>query len=573
MKTFNHIIMKLSCIIAVLFLAAGCQQQSRELIGIMILTDKETFNPILEPDVTGNISMLGIYSNGKNKEITDGEVVYKAETKLASGDVNVIRLEGNKIIPVEGGMARIMAVVLKDGKTYKAEKDIVVRPFYHDYHQTLVLKIFNLRHPDVDPEYICTFEETLEIIRKTDNLTREIPKILYLQGWQQGGFDMLFPAWNIVDPRLKRDQDESALESLRWLMREAKKYNTIVSLHIDMVQARVNSPLWDEYVKKDIVGRDEDGKIILHERFPGEMNFNHISYTREWEEGLAQKRIDGLIEMVPELVDAHTVHMDNLITYWKAENRPLSPWHARPDYGGIDMYKETETIRKIFKYWRAREIDLTGEGILWAHPPGEGFYGLQGYSWWGRGTEHSMQVPERLSARGASARAESGDVKMSDYRVGSSMHGARIWIKDKENMTGLLEQFCAMTLPYYYLSRHERIALIDETLYYSDGLVAGEVNGRRTIRKGDYVLVEDDNVFVEAKWKEKEIIAYSKQGYSNKQWVMPKSWEGVKGLDLYEISIDGLELIESGKKIENGRLELSLDKDQAVSIVPIGSVM
>ena len=570
MKSIKHILMKLSCITAVLFLAAACQQQSGELTGIKILTDKETFNPLLEPDVSGNISVLGIYSNGKNEVITDGDIVFDTETKLASGDVEVIQLGGNRIIPGEGGIGTIRAVLIRDGKTLMDEKDIVVRPFYHDYHQTLVLKIFSLRHPDIDSEYICTFEETLDIIRKTDILTREIPKILYLQGWQEGGFDMLFPAWNIVDPRLKRDEDETALESLRWLMREAKKYNTTVSLHIDMVQARVNSPLWDEYVEKDIVGRDEDGNIILHERFEGETNFNHISYTREWEEGLAQKRIDGLIEMVPELLDAHTVHMDNLITYWKAENRPLSPWHALPENGGIDMYKETETIREIFRYWRERGIDLTGEGILWAHPPGEGYYGLQGYSWWGRGTAHTMQVPERLSARGASARGEGGDVEMSDYRVGSSIHGARIWIKDKENMSGFKEQFCTMTLPYYYLSRHERMALIGEKVYYSDGLVAGEVDGRKTIRKGDYVLVEDDNVFVEAKWKEKEIIAYSREGYSNKQWVMPESWEGVKSVDLYEISINGPEPVGTDMKIENGRLELSLDKDQAVSIVPNG---
>ncbi len=65
---------------------------------------------------------------------------------------------------------------------------------------------------------------------------------------------------------------------------------------------------------------------------------------------------------------------------------------------------------------------------------------------------------------------------------------------------------------------------------------------------------------MEAKWKEKEIIAYSKEGYSNKQWVMPESWEGVKSVDLYEISIDGLALFESGRKIENGRLELSLTR-------------
>ena len=380
--------------IALLLLIFGCRREPRALIGIQIITDKETFNPLLEPDVSGRISVLGIYSKGKNEKITDGKIVFKTETKLASGDVEVIRLEGNKIIPMEGGIGTIEAVVIKDGKTFKDEKHIVVRPFYHDYHQTLVLKIFNLRHPDVDSGYICTFEETLEIVRKTDNLTREIPKILYLQGWQQGGFDMLFPAWNMVDPRLKRDEDETALESLRWLIREAKKYNTIVSLHIDMVQARVNSPLWDEYVEKDIVARDEEGKIILIERFEGEINFSEISYTREWEEGLGQKRIDGLIEMVPELVDAHTVHIDNFRTYRKNENRPLSPWHAKPENGGIDMYKETETARKIFKYWRDKGIDVTGEGILWAHPPGEGFYGLQGYSWWGRGTGHSMQVPE-----------------------------------------------------------------------------------------------------------------------------------------------------------------------------------
>ena len=29
----------------------------------------------------------------------------------------------------------------------------------------------------------------------------------------------------------------------------------------------------------------------------------------------------------------------------------------------------------------------------------------------------------------------------------------------------------------------------------------------KTIKKGDYMLVEDDDVFVEANWKEKEIIA------------------------------------------------------------------
>ena len=193
---------KLFYYITLLLLIIGCQKKPQELIGIKIITDKETFNPLLEPDVTGNISILGIYSAGENKKITDGEIVLHAKTKLASGDVEVIRLEGNKIIPVEGGIGTIEVVVIKDGKTFKDEKDIVVRPFYREYHRTLVLKIWNLSRENEVPD--CTFEETLEVIRKTDNLTRGIPKIIYLEGWQEGGFDNLFPAWNMADPRLKR---------------------------------------------------------------------------------------------------------------------------------------------------------------------------------------------------------------------------------------------------------------------------------------------------------------------------------------------------------------------------------
>ena len=83
--------------------------------------------------------------------------------------------------------------------------------------------------------------------------------------------------------------------------------------------------------------------------------------------------------MVPELKEGHTIHIDAFMAYWQPENRPLSPWHAKPENGGIDMYKEVETQRKIFKYWREKGFDVTGEGIFWAHPAGEGFVGFATY--------------------------------------------------------------------------------------------------------------------------------------------------------------------------------------------------
>jgi len=565
----------------VFLLFFGCQQSPKQLVDIILDISQETFNPLLEPDTTGFISVVGIYSDGTNKIINDGEIKLSAKTKIVSGNVEVIKIEGNKLIPNEGGVATIQAVVIKDGKTFREEKDVVVRPFYRDYHQILVLKLFMgmdgervkprkrdlVFNRDGDPSRICTFAEALEVIKKTDNLTCGIPKIIYLVGWQKGGHDHLYPAWNIVNPKLKREEDSTALESLRWLIREAQQYHTTVSLHINMVDCFKDSPLWDEYVRRDIVSRDVNGELLPAWEAIKNHQCYHLSYTREWAEGLTQKRIDGLIEMIPELKDGHTIHVDVFIAKWVPDHhRPLSPWHAKPENGGIDMYREVETQRKIFKYWRDKGFDVTGEGILWAHPPGEGFYGLQPMAWWyPSGIEHQMRIPERLTARGRTSRGNQGD-----YRFSSSMHGEEIYLQDKETLPGFLDMFCNTTLPWYYLSQHERISFTNEVLYYSEGIKAGEEDGVKIIRKGDYVLRENNNLFVEAKWKEKEIIAYSENGYKDKYWQLPDSWEDVKRINIYRITMKGKELIEASKDIESGKLKLSLNKGEAVSIIPLG---
>ena len=545
------------------------------LASIAINVDRDTLNPLLEPELCASLSVWAHYTDRPSEELALEALVLGTETKLASGDVDVIRLEGNRVIGLEGGLATIQAVLLQDGKTYTAEKDIVVRPFYHEYHKMLVMKIFSIHPHNWEGEPTATFEETLEIIRKTDHLTRGIPKLLNLQGYQEGGFDKCFPAWLPVDPRLKRDADPDALTSLRWLIREARKYNTLVSLHIDMTQAHEHSPLWEEYVEKDVVARDENGDLLYTDSGWG--GWYHTSYTREWDEGLAQRRIDHLIEMIPELAETHTIHIDNFSMYDSGNKRPLSPWHAKPENGGIDMYKETETARKIFKYWRSKGFDVTGEGILWAHPPGEGFYGLQPYSHWGRNGPNgklAMDTPERLSARGGISRdPEDWDIRPGDFRFGSSMHGQFIFMRDKENLTDFSKRFCTMTLPYLYLSQHERVAMVNEVLYYSDGLIAGEFDGKKIIRKGDYILVEDNNVFVETVWREREIIAYSEKGYANKTWMLPESWEETESVDIYRITLEGPEAIASDIKVKGRQLELSLSQGDAVSIVPYGNAV
>jgi hypothetical protein len=71
----------------------------------------------------------------------------------------------------------------------------------------------------------------------------------------------------------------------------------------------------------------------------------------------------------------HTIRIDVFIAQ-RDGGKPISPWHAKPENGGLTPDQYVETQRKTFKYWRERGFEVTGEGIFWAHPPGEGFTGL-----------------------------------------------------------------------------------------------------------------------------------------------------------------------------------------------------
>ena len=139
-------------------------------------------------------------------------------------------------------------------------------------------------------------------------------------------------------------------------------------------------------------------------------------------------------------------------------------------------------------------------------------------------------------------------------------------------MPDFLGMFCRTTLPWYYLSRLERQKFENNALYYSDGVVARTENGKRIIRKGEFVLREDDHLFVPALWTEtKEIIASSGPGYKDKAWQLPADWRDVKSVDLYRITSEDCVPFKPGVAVTDAKLVLSLGRDEALSIVPAGA--
>lgn len=565
-------------VMAVLAIMTTSQAAERSSDRLAISVSPKVLKSGTQPNVTGTMTLKAIDSSGAEHIVPISEAVITIKTKDASGGVAVAVVKNGKVIPKEGGVASIEAVVTRNGRELKAATDVVVTPFYRDYHQTLVLKLFMGMEGDpverlqTTPMFqkphdvLCTFEEALEVIRKTDNLTRGIPKIIYLVGWQKGGHDHGYPAWSDVNPRLKRPQDATALDSLRWLIREGRKHNTTVSLHINMTDAYEQSPLWSEYVAKDCLAKDESGKLYSRGiQMKGEPMYT-VVYPKEWAAGLAQRRIDRLIEMVPELKEGHTIHIDVFIAQDEG-GKPLSPWHAKPENGGLSPEKYVETQRQIFHYWRDRGFDVTGEGIFWAHPPGEGFTGLQAMSWWYFcDTRYQLRIPESLMARGRTDRGGDGD-----FRFGSSMHGEEIWMENKESMPGFLGMFCRTTLPWYYLGRLDRLKVEADAVHYSGGVVAGTEDGKKVIRKGQFLLRENDNLFVPALWNSKEIVAYSRQGYTDRSWRLPEEWTSVQHVAVHDITLQGLASNTTTIPVIDGKIRLTLKAEQAISIVPATS--
>ncbi len=444
-------------------------------------------------------------------------------------------------------------------------------PQKHQYHQTLTMKLFmsqalfdgKLKRKDNGKsEVFLNYEQALEVIRKIDNLTLGIPKIIYLVGWQYNGHDSKYPAWFEGNERLKRPSDASSLESLKWLMTEASKYHTTVSLHINMFDAYEDSPLWDEYLKNDIIARNSDGTLRACE-------WGHpISYAQEWKTGYAQKRIDRLCELLP-LQKAGTIHIDAFHSWPPVPVTDSSgKIHIDLTKGPISLYlkftvqDESEAQRNIFKYWASKGIDVTCEGVDFLRETA--FEGYQPMAWWYGGLQNYLKWPASLYC-GGEDKSEWGTL------FGTSMHGEDIIKNDPLTLSGFKAQFCLKTTVWYYLNRLKRKKLIRNKGYklvqFSENVkTIMQENHEFSLTRNGLTIVENDNLLIPALWiGDNALIAYSSKGYQNKIWKLPEGWQEKCALKISRVTTEGKSFLETRKTLTRN-LSLSVGKDELLII-------
>lgn len=427
-------------------------------------------------------------------------------------------------------------------------------PFFKDYSKTWTTKMF-LSKPDGKGgcQINLTFEQALKVIKEADNLSLGVPKIIYLVGWQYLGHDDKYPAFFEVNNLLKRDEDSSGIESLRWLIREAKKYHTTISLHINMTDAYDDSPLWKEYVEKDLISKNQDGSLKMIGEYNGRKAYQ-INYRNEWEAGITQWRIDRLMELLPELREAGTIHCD--------------AWIARDSEG----HRETIVTEALYQqkaalYWRAKGVDITTEWVMdymMGYVPL--YWHFNGYS-----QNDYLKYPASICC----GVGLNPDLKKSDFGLGflfgESCYGEPFW--GNENWTkgrSIKNDFFLKFPQFYFLNHFERLSVEgsgdNRVANYSDGVKVSLAD--QTITQWGRIIRKGNTLFIPALWREdRGVIAYSSTS-GKKVFDIPFNWAGVEKVSIQKITSDGLSLI-AVKKISENQLSFYLEQETPYYVVPL----
>lgn len=435
-------------------------------------------------------------------------------------------------------------------------------PYVHEYDQLLAYKIVVDYCPtsSMPPR---NAGQVVDIMRRIDNLTRGIPKIVYLVGWQYTGHDTGYPSFDKVNNILKRPGDSSALEGLRWIMRQGPQYNTQVSLHVNFSDCYFDdNPLGPIYKARDIIVRSGDGTYRQGYQWCSHMAYRASNYRNWYQETFKKLQIDPLFKMIPELAASGTLHPD--------------AWYSTDDpYYNISEEQDCEAIREMTVYVRKKyNVDLTTEfdrrrtpnvDFVLFHPM------LYHFGWDEETPPDPLKIPAYFQTGGDAETWGSQTPTVFTKFFGENPMLEEYINNDLKNISGGLQAFATHTLPWYFLNRQLRNTFDGNIATFSGG-VTSTYPGKPVIKIGDDYIQDGNDVFVPALWRSsREIIAYSAEGYKKRTWKLPADWAGVTSVDVYRITTEGVILKQKKLKVSPGNyVTLSLEKGEGVSILPAG---
>lgn len=438
--------------------------------------------------------------------------------------------------------------------------------FNYDYSRCMVMKL-SMAFPDKNiPGKSCvklTFEEALDCIMQIDNMTPGITKIYYLVGWQYLGHDDKYPDFFEVNEALKRPQDKTAWDSFKWLSEEAKKYHSVISVHVNFNDAYDNSPSFSDFVEAGALIRKRNGKPHAIERYNGRKCYKtcHKAY---WESGLFKRQFDRFTQTFPFIAETGTIHVDNFQCY-----KNYAPY--------VSIKQMQDARRKMIAYVKSKGIDITSEftyketeslpnrpvfGLPREHRRSAPMdtVGIIPMSWWcNRMTNKELiETPPQLYCGGVFR-----EKRLNSLLYGN-MHGEDIISKTNPDWTeDFIREFATYQVPFHFLCTHQRLAFKghcnSERCEFSDGIVSYR-HHRRIVQNGE-VLKNEDDVFLPYVHEKNSYIAYSKNGFTGSKAVNRTNATA----SVFEITPDGLKLTKK-TEVKNGTVCLKLPAKKAFLI-------
>ena len=219
--------------------------------------------------------------------------------------------------------------------------------YHNTYHESAVYKIM-LKNKQIDKP-LTTLDEAHELVKRIHDLSGGIHQVVYLVGWQYAGHDSKYPSWDKVGDHCRSSFGDEPLAALRAFIRAMRKYNCDVSLHVNVNDAYKSSPHWQFYLDNGLLRLGKDGQPRPHAMYGGEQCYQ-VSHAKEWKAGVLQKRILALLEMIPELRETRTIHIDAL-------------FGVDSESDGVSLEEDVAAIDAMVDFWHAQGMDVTTENL------------------------------------------------------------------------------------------------------------------------------------------------------------------------------------------------------------------
>jgi len=187
-----------------------------------------------------------------------------------------------------------------------------------------------------------SFEQVADNVRKFANITDNVKQVMYVTGWQKGGFDNAYPF------ALEAEERCGGTEGLRRCLTEMRCYNALTGMHDNFDD--VSFPNRDY----PYVAKDEDGKPWRGWLWGSGLTYE-LGVRRYVDSGETAKRVARLFETYPL---EKTYHLDVLTAETcRYDFDPERPASAQDNY---------DAKMEIVREFNRRGADVTSE--LLTHP-------------------------------------------------------------------------------------------------------------------------------------------------------------------------------------------------------------